>query len=209
MQGEFWPSTGPACDDMTTCGPSHPETLASGALTSSREGSLAKTSATLGRGLESLANDLACGLNMQGWFAFFDPDSCSWKTCQRSLFPDEGLMSFSEIWPRWGLMRSGHACRRRRLVRLIRGNDSGLLPTQKAALAAGSKGGTRANGKPRSDLRDHTGMVPTPTASMSKRGYSGQAEKSLLCPSHAGGPINPEWIEHLMGFPIGWTDLEG
>jgi hypothetical protein len=23
-----------------------------------------------------------------------------------------------------------------------------------------------------------------------------------------GGPPNPEWVEWLMGFPVGWTDLE-
>lgn len=50
--------------------------------------------------------------------------------------------------------------------------------------------------------------TPTATATATKRGYSGQMEKSNLCPSHAGGPINPEWAEHLMGFPIGWTELE-
>jgi len=24
-----------------------------------------------------------------------------------------------------------------------------------------------------------------------------------------GGQLNPPWVEWLMGFPIGWTDLEG
>jgi hypothetical protein len=23
-----------------------------------------------------------------------------------------------------------------------------------------------------------------------------------------GGKLNPQWVEWLMGFPIGWTDLE-
>lgn len=51
-------------------------------------------------------------------------------------------------------------------------------------------------------------LLPTATATAHKRGYSNQAERGLLCPSHAGGPINPEWLEHLMGFPIGWTALK-
>ena len=25
----------------------------------------------------------------------------------------------------------------------------------------------------------------------------------------AGGSLNPNWVEWLMGYPIGWTDLEG
>jgi hypothetical protein len=24
----------------------------------------------------------------------------------------------------------------------------------------------------------------------------------------AGGQLNPTWVEWLMGFPLGWTDLE-
>jgi hypothetical protein len=46
-------------------------------------------------------------------------------------------------------------------------------------------------------------------AAMVKKGFSEKcAAKGYLCPAHAGGPINPEWIEHLMGFPIGWTEIE-
>jgi hypothetical protein len=25
----------------------------------------------------------------------------------------------------------------------------------------------------------------------------------------AGGALNPTWVEWLMGFPLGWTDLKG
>jgi DNA (cytosine-5)-methyltransferase 1 len=27
-------------------------------------------------------------------------------------------------------------------------------------------------------------------------------------PTRAGGALNPTWVEWLMGFPLGWTDLE-
>jgi hypothetical protein len=27
-------------------------------------------------------------------------------------------------------------------------------------------------------------------------------------PSAIGGKLNPTWVEWLMGFPLGWTDLE-
>jgi len=26
--------------------------------------------------------------------------------------------------------------------------------------------------------------------------------------AQAGGPLNPEWVEWLMGWPLGWTDLK-
>ena len=61
------------------------------------------------------------------------------------------------------------------------------------------------------------GMFNTPTAS--------DGQNSTLPPSHAnwgslpgdmirsgharnGGVLNPQWVEWLMGWPIGWTDLE-
>jgi hypothetical protein len=75
----------------------------------------------------------------------------------------------------------------------------------KAAAAQGTA--TKRNrGRKESYIRDHA-LLPTLTATTNKRGYSGQAERSLLCQGHAGGPINPEWCEHLMAFPIGWSEL--
>jgi hypothetical protein len=50
-------------------------------------------------------------------------------------------------------------------------------------------------------------LLPTLLATTNKRGYSGQAERSILCHTYAGGPINPEWCEHLMAFPIGFSEL--
>jgi hypothetical protein len=30
--------------------------------------------------------------------------------------------------------------------------------------------------------------------------------KDCLEPHDWTGPLNPMWVEHLMGFPLGWTD---
>lgn len=60
---------------------------------------------------------------------------------------------------------------------------------------------------------------PTPKASMSdawtmeSQRLSGQqraAMKEAGTPfaSTIGGQLNPTWVEWLMGFPLGWTDLE-
>lgn len=57
---------------------------------------------------------------------------------------------------------------------------------------------------------------PTPKARDGARG--GMSEPALLglmdrgktgrdLPDAVGGPTNPEWIEWLMGFPPGWTDV--
>jgi hypothetical protein len=52
-------------------------------------------------------------------------------------------------------------------------------------------------------------MYPTPTANDAKNtAGAGQARRhtpplNLL----AGGKLNPLWVEWLMGWPLGWTDL--
>ncbi len=35
----------------------------------------------------------------------------------------------------------------------------------------------------------------------------GGGKKGEQLPNAIGGALNPQWVEWLMGFPIGWTDL--
>jgi len=58
---------------------------------------------------------------------------------------------------------------------------------------------------------------PTPTARLGaargpqpKRYFDPARSNDLddaVAASGASGPLNPTWVEWLMGFPIGWTDL--
>jgi hypothetical protein len=63
------------------------------------------------------------------------------------------------------------------------------------------------------DVRDKQGKVPamwpTPTVQdASNNGGPSQYERnSLPLKAVAGGALNPTWVEWLMGFPLGWTDL--
>lgn len=91
---------------------------------------------------------------------------------------------------------------------------------------------TDATGKPRRRTKNGTasmglgkmaatGMWPTPAYSqMAKpvRPLSPSEEDGThgtmlvgavgdACPELVGGSLNPTWVEWLMGFPIGWTDL--
>jgi DNA (cytosine-5)-methyltransferase 1 len=61
-------------------------------------------------------------------------------------------------------------------------------------------------------------MWPTPSARDYRTDY-GDTEagrkrmehsrgKPLAHVAGRGGQLNPEWVEWLMGFPLGWTDLE-
>ena len=51
---------------------------------------------------------------------------------------------------------------------------------------------------------------PTPCARDWKDGNYPAEQKRNTPPlaTHAGGPLNPQWVEWLMGWPIGWTDLK-
>ncbi len=49
-------------------------------------------------------------------------------------------------------------------------------------------------------------MWTTPTAADCTGTTGGRNSRSLR--TDVGGQLNPEWVEWLMGFPIGWTDLD-
>ena len=60
-------------------------------------------------------------------------------------------------------------------------------------------------------------LWPTPTrvtatggAALCKWGGSGARAKlhTMVTPEELNGALNPTWVEWLMGFPLGWTDLE-
>jgi hypothetical protein len=62
-------------------------------------------------------------------------------------------------------------------------------------------------------LRDAV-MWPTPAERdyrhPNKKPYAerGGGKKGEQLPNAVGGSLNPTWVEWLMGFPVGWTDLE-
>jgi len=117
------------------------------------------------------------GVNTRESFAKYDHNSLLWKTSQRSFHADWEV--FSEIWPRAGMMLSGIAYRLPCSVFPTSGIDYLSWPTPC----------TR-------DYKD-TGA---------NTDYKKIAEKFKL-PGVVGGPLNPEWVEGLMGFPIGWTEV--
>jgi hypothetical protein len=59
-------------------------------------------------------------------------------------------------------------------------------------------------------------MWPTPSANEDAAGtvngkmqnmLTHEAKKSQMVETEKGGQLNPTWVEWLMGFPLGWTDL--
>jgi hypothetical protein len=55
-------------------------------------------------------------------------------------------------------------------------------------------------------INDAVKMWPTPRAFMHKDSTTDRGKSNLG--EVVGGQLNPMWVEWLMGFPLGWTDLE-
>jgi hypothetical protein len=58
------------------------------------------------------------------------------------------------------------------------------------------------------DLPMAVKMWPTPTATEHKYRLQGSSQASKNLNALHGGKLNPMWVEWLMGFPVGWTDLK-
>ncbi len=141
---------------------------------SSAVDSLARISAVPGKNPESMGTNRDFGKKWPESFAKFDPVSCSWKTRQTLLVG--GLESFSETWPRWGMMQNGECWALDTLEPHTKGIESGLLPT--------------------------------PTATNTKAVHKRTGGRPARVYQEGGGQLNPPWVEWLMGWPIGQTDLE-
>lgn len=94
----------------------------------------------------------------------------------------------------------------RHLVNLAQAVQMWPTPMASDALR-GSR--TYARGNP--TLLGVVKLLPTPKASDGRRNgcRSEQERDSPDLPAIVGGRLNPTWVEWLMGFPLGWTDLEG
>ena len=101
---------------------------------------------------------------------------------------------------------------------ILRNPGLRLWPTPTAHIT--KEGGHPSEGRRNTPTLTFQAMWPTPTASSwgnegsrnliqqhVEQGDITEAEKRQMI-SGNGGKLNPEWIEWLMGFPIGWTDLE-
>jgi len=187
----------------------------------------ARTSAQQDTAQASPAIDQDSGLKWQGLLGKYDPATRSWKTAQCSLLAD--LEQFLEIWPRWGLMRDGVSYQQQTLVRHTSENESGLLlPTpdtsnrdnkkvvfdKNATSQSGRSLATYARTFPTLATLDYKGANSFKTTTekifQGKRAHMGQLPNAIMMGEQTaiGGHLNPTWVEWLMGWPLGWTDLK-
>jgi hypothetical protein len=140
------------------------------------------------KAMGSTASAPASGASSSASFAKFDPAELKWKTAQGCLFSGgPGSPEFLGTWPSWGLMRNGECWEAATLEVSTAGSAPGSVPTPVATMSKGSSKAslTRKSGRDRSrDRLDHWVMALD------------------------GGPLNPEYAESLMSWPIGLTAFE-
>ncbi len=169
-------------------------------------GFLAKTSARPEKARALTENEAECGSTWRGWLAKYDPDSFSWKTAQCSLIEDSG--ECLETFPRSGMTRDGLLWELPMSERRTSGTGSGLWPTPTVCGNYNRKGASATSGD---GLATAVRMWPTPSCQWLNGGSNSRkasekrgVESEIL----NGGSLNPTWVEWLMGWPIGWTDLK-
>jgi hypothetical protein len=150
-------------------------------------------------------------------FAYYDPDSSSWRTFQVSLL--EEWATFSGTWPRAGMTRNGTAYRLPPSVPLtsVTGSSSlGFKPTHHVPTPTASDHIERKSTSsevlnPETNksvsLDRWVRYWPTPKGSPEHYGQPRENDWGDLQAATGGGQLNPTWVEWLMGFPAGWSDL--
>lgn len=203
-----------------------PQTLRISDVTSFLADSPVRTSALPAKDSALTSESAAdCGESSPDSFACYDQSTRSWRTSQLCL---TGILAeYSATWPRSGTTRNGIAFRRPPLVPLTSVIGCSAWPTPTASdvytgnlkdsqqkpgckhsvtLAQAATVG-RYEGRPESWR-----MWPTPIARDSRTYKGAQRQPNALGTEPlviiAGGTLNPNWVEWLMGYEIGWTSLE-
>jgi hypothetical protein len=170
-----------------------------------------------------------CGHGYETPLANYDPDTQSWKMYGDTyLWGDSPLL---ENLPVSGITQNGDLYQQQAWELRTCESELSLWPTPtavsrpmegnvrmyRAMIEAGKMTEAEANailGKPVTDPQGKLQRWPTPVASDAwTDGLKSSQQKdgsrhSLNLPSAVGGRLNPTWVEWLMGFPTGWTDLE-
>jgi hypothetical protein len=182
----------------------------------------AKTLAPQEKAQELMENEAECGEKWRASFTKYDPDSSLWRTHQCSLLG--GLDEFLETWPQWGLMRDGECWEQQTLAQTIRGTESGLsekLPTPPASdyKSQPTSKSWKAKGAINYKLSNPEIQEKWPTprscsamaATLTDKGDRFPNLETVMArmdKTTVGGKLNPTWVEWLMGWPLGWTDLK-
>jgi len=155
-----------------------------------------------------------CGLGQSLPFAWYDPDTHSLRTSQASLLQDI-CPEFSQTWPKQGMMRDGRCWVQTMWEQGTGERGCGYWPTPSTMDHIDRKGMRPSRAVTNRKTGYLSEMIwPTPNASIDtgkplpqrKPNPSGGQKPPLV--NKIGGQLNPDWVEWLMGWPIGWSSLE-
>lgn len=154
-------------------------------------------------------------------FARYDRSTHSWKTPQCSLLAD--LDVFSETWPKQGIMLHGLCWELTMWEPRTSANASGfsretfITPSASEGLRSKFQLTSMAKRREKHNFGNLTEQVARrllfPTATCKGLDGGSHAREALhkAAPTESkqmlGGHLNPTWVEWLMGWPLGWTDL--
>lgn len=199
---------------------------------------LAKTYQSPEKERELRENGLECGPTWRASLAKFDPVSCSWKTVQLSLlgdstecsviWPRSGMTAGGQCWELptlapptsatgsgvWvGTPTTGDALGSTGRSERFRTKTPtplefvNMWPTPTVCGNYNRKGASKTSGD---GLATAVRKWTTPTAHNAKE-TNAKSEMNRNTPTlaaQAGGSLNPDWTEWLLGWPIGHTDLK-
>jgi hypothetical protein len=180
----------------------------------------ARTSVTPASAKALRALDRGYGGSSGEPLAFFDPATSLLRTSPLSEAADSQV--FSATLPRSGMMRNGTVFPLQALVPLTAVTGYSLLPTCRARESGTWQwNGSRTQKTP--TLNGYVKLFPTPTTRDNRgKGRSKFDIQNFPTPTHNGcgnwkfyekktginyGQLNPMWVELLMGFPAGYTDI--
>jgi len=155
------------------------------------------------RVLESTEKPLPCGSIWLESAVKYCLAISGWRT-HRCLW-EEVLPESSVTLPQWGMMQDGVLWERTMPAHLTNETESGSWPTPTVDDAHNV---TRKSGAFQSLTRSVM-MFPAPTAHNAKEtGAPSQLKRQTVqLGDLVGGKLNPTWVEWLMGWTLGWTDL--
>lgn len=179
-----------------------------------------------GKEVERAIRDI-CGQSVYEPYAYYDPATQCLRMYEATLVSD--FPRCLATLPPSGSMQSGKLYQQARLVRhtaetgfsswptptAIQRPNEGNVRLYRAKVQAGQMSEQEAEAILGKSVWEAQGklprMWPTPTTWEGRRGAQKDPYNSghqITLTDAVRGVPNPMWVEWLMGFPLGWTDLE-
>jgi hypothetical protein len=138
-----------------------------------------------------------CGMSALEPFASFDHDTQSLRTSQHclALSTEDSSTELCRAWPRSGMMRNGKCFERAISASPIAESESLFLPTPQA-----SDGAFRGIKRP-------VTLSKGAYRIRSNQGQHGGAKLADISWNVWGGPLNPRYVEAMMGYPPNWLNV--